>query len=183
MQIKKVADRDWSNDKFSEYAVLCFVFNKSADEVLLIHKKRGLGKNKINAPGGRIDPDEYDFETAVRETQEEVCITPKNPRKVGELNFYFVDGYSLKGYVFVSEEWTGEIGETDEALPFWCKIDEIPYENMWADDIHWLPIMLAGKRFSGYFVFDSDKMLDHEIKIDENLTLEYDKKWHNSLRR
>jgi len=178
----KVADIEWNNDNFSEYAVLCFVFNRKTGEVLLIHKKRGLGKGKVNAPGGRIDPDEEDYETAVRETQEEVCVTPLSPKKVGELNFYFIDGYSLKGYVFASEEWTGEICETDEATPFWCKIDEIPYDNMWADDEHWLPTMLAGKKFSGYFVFDNDKMLDKKIIIDENLPLLYDKKWHNSLR-
>jgi hypothetical protein len=42
--------------------------------------------------------------------------------------------------------------------------------------------MLEGKKFSGYFIFNNDKMLDKEIIVDENLSLEYDKKWHNSLR-
>jgi 8-oxo-dGTP diphosphatase len=175
----KITDRNWNNEAFSEYAVLSFVFNRATDEVLLILKKRGLGKGKINAPGGRIDLDESDFEAAIRETAEEVCITPENPKKVGELNFYFIDGYSLKGYVCVSEQWTGEICETIEAKPFWCKTAEIPYENMWADDQYWLPLMLEGKKFSGYFIFNNDKMLDKEIIVDENLSLEYDKKWHN----
>jgi 8-oxo-dGTP diphosphatase len=183
VEIKTCKDLHWENEKFSEYAVLSFVFNKETDEALLIHKKRGLGNGKINAPGGRIDPDESDFEAAVRETREEVCITPKNVKKAGELNFYFTDGYSLKGFVFVSQEYSGEIKETDEALPFWCKLSEIPYENMWADDKFWLPLMLAGKKFSGYFIFDDDKMLDKSIIVDENLPLKYDKNWHPSKRR
>lgn len=182
MKITKITDREWENDKFSEYAVLSFVLNKETGEVLLIHKKRGLGKGKVNAPGGRIDPGESDFEAAIRETAEEVCVTPENPKKAGELNFYFTDGYSLKGYVFVSEKWTGEICETDEAKPFWCKTGEIPYEKMWADDRYWLPLMLNNQKFSGYFIFDSDKMLDKKIEINENLSLEYNKNWHNSLR-
>lgn len=182
MKTTKITDRNWDNAQFSEYAVLSFVFDRKNDTVLLIHKKRGLGNGLFNAPGGRIEPNESDFDAAVRETAEEVCITPENPRKVGELNFYFTDGYSLKGYVFVSEKWTGEIGETDEAKPFWCKIGEIPYENMWADDEFWIPLMLAGKKFSGYFIFDGNKMLDKQIIADENLSLEYDKNWHNSLR-
>lgn len=38
---------------------------------------------------------------------------------------------------------------TDEMRPEWFSIDEIPYHNMWADDIYWLPLLLAGKPFIG----------------------------------
>ena len=182
MEIKKCGDFDWKNENFSEYAVLSFVFNKKTDEVLLIHKKRGLGKGKVNAPGGRIEAGESDFEAAVRETQEEVCVTPEDVKKVGELNFYFTDGYSLKGFVFVSDKYGGEIKETDEAKPFWCKISEIPYENMWADDMFWLPLLLSGRAFRGYFVFDGDKMLDKNIITGKDLSFEYNKNWHNAAR-
>jgi hypothetical protein len=34
---------------------------------------------------------------------------------------------------------------------------------MWADDIHWMPGMLEGKKFKGYFHFDQDVMLTHHI--------------------
>jgi 8-oxo-dGTP diphosphatase/2-hydroxy-dATP diphosphatase len=35
------------------------------------------------------------------------------------------------------------VGATStDALP-------IPYDTMWADDIYWMPLMLAGKRFVG----------------------------------
>ncbi len=36
---------------------------------------------------------------------------------------------------------------------------------MWADDAHWLPLMLEGKRFEGRFRFDGDAMLEKEIKV------------------
>ena len=50
--IQSVEEVDWEYWKFSEDAVLCFI--EDQENLLLIHKKTGLGKGKINAPGGRI---------------------------------------------------------------------------------------------------------------------------------
>jgi hypothetical protein len=36
---------------------------------------------------------------------------------------------------------------------------------MWEDDPLWLPHVIAGRRFSGRFVFDGDLMLDHAIEL------------------
>jgi 8-oxo-dGTP diphosphatase len=46
-------------------------------------------------------------------------------------------------------------------------MDEIPYAEMWADDILWLPRVLAGETVSGYFLFDGDTMLDHRLDRTE----------------
>jgi len=35
---------------------------------------------------------------------------------------------------------------------------------MWADDRLWVPLMLAGTRFEGRFLFDGDRMLGHKIE-------------------
>ena len=39
---------------------------------------------------------------------------------------------------------------------------------MWADDAHWLPMLLAAGRFSGRFIFDGDAMLDHVFDVTVN---------------
>jgi hypothetical protein len=39
----------------------------------------------------------------------------------------------------------------------------IPYHEMWQDDQYWLPGMLEGKRFRGYFHFHGDLMLSHHL--------------------
>ena len=52
-----------------------------------------------------------------------------------------------------------------EAEPLWFKAAEIPYQEMWQDDQHWLPEMLAGKNFSAKFTFDDETMLDKEVRI------------------
>jgi 8-oxo-dGTP diphosphatase len=132
---------------------------------MLIHKKTGLGKGKINAPGGRIDPGETAYDAAIRETHEEIGLIPYSPVQVGELFFIFIDGYSLHGTVFWSTSFSGTPVETDEAKPFWCPINAIPYREMWEDDRYWLPLVLEGNRIKGYFIFENDTMLSNKIEI------------------
>ena len=140
---------------------MCFIISRQ--EILLIHKKRGLGAGKVNGPGGRLEQGETPLAAAVRETQEEVGVTPVGLREVGVLKFQFCDGYSLLCTVFSASGMIGELCETEEALPFWSPLVSIPYDEMWADDELWLPYLLAGEHFDGRFVFDGDKMLFHEV--------------------
>src|SRR6056297_957593 len=156
---------DWEAWKPSETAVLCYIFKD--EQVLLIHKKRGLGKGKVNAPGGRIDPGETPVQTAVRELQEEVGLTPLEPYEVGQLSFVFTNGYSLKGHVFFAHEYEGELVETDEADPFWIPVEEIPYERMWEDDADWLPMAMDSKFVNARFIFDGERMVSKHIKTRE----------------
>lgn len=152
-------------DTYNEKAVLCFVRTES--HILLIEKLRGLGKGKINGPGGKLEPGESYLDAAIRETMEEVSVTPLNPVLYGRLGFHFSDGYSLYGEVFVATQWTGEASNSPEAIPFWCPIAEIPYEKMWADDILWLPQVLDGKFIEGIFDFDGDTMLTNKVVVSE----------------
>jgi 8-oxo-dGTP diphosphatase len=154
-------DDYWKTWEPRERATLCFLIQD--EQILLIRKKRGLGAGKINGPGGRIEPGEEPHECAVRETSEEVGLTPRNVQNRGELHFQFADGYSLHCAVFVAHEFTGDLIETDEALPIWTPLDSIPYDEMWADDIHWLPGVIAGGTFRGYFHFDGEKMLSKHL--------------------
>ena len=50
--------------------------------------------------------------------------------------------------------------ETDEAVPLWFEETDIPYHEMWEDDRLWIPHLLAGRCFSGRYVFDEDRMVD-----------------------
>ena len=135
-------------------------------KILLIHKKRGLGAGLLNGPGGRMEKGETPVQTAVRETREELGIEVKNPRFAGELWFDMTDGYKLRAYVFTATRFDGEPVETDEALPEWFDLDNIPFEKMWSDDVIWFPLMLEGKRFVGKFVFDGMTMLDYTLDVN-----------------
>lgn len=165
--IARFEEIDWQSWKPDERATLCFVLR--GDEVLLIRKKRGLGAGKINGPGGRIEPGETPLACAIRETREELGITPTNVSARGELRFQFSDGHRLHGYVFAARGFEGDPIETDEAAPLWTPTSRIPYEEMWADDRLWFPHMLRERWFDGRFLFDSstDAMLHGELDVDE----------------
>ena len=110
---------------------------------------------------------EHPADAAVRETEEETGIRPRDVKCSGDLSFVFRDGYSLFCTVFTSCKYSGVMKNTPEADPFWCCVDRIPYQEMWEDDVLWVPRLLEGKEFHGFFVFDGDLMLSHRLLIEE----------------
>ena len=153
---------DWTTWIPRERANLCFIVKDG--RVLLIRKKRGLGAGKINGPGGKVEPGETTLEAAIRETQEEIGVTPLHLEERGILHFQFIDGYSLHCVVFVALDFRGEPIETGEAVPRWFALVAIPFDEMWADDRHWLPETLRGRSFDAWFVFDGDAMLSRDVR-------------------
>jgi len=146
-------------------AALCFIFN--GDKVLLIYKKKGFGKGKLNGVGGRVEKGESLEETAKREVLEEVNLKVDNLEHVGILEFYSASPQpDWRVYVFKTHTVEGIPMESEEAKPLWFKIDEIPYDLMWEDSRIWLPLLLKGKKFKGKFWFDKNysKMLKYEIE-------------------
>ena len=154
---------DWENWQPRERANLCFIVKDG--RILLIHKKRGLGAGKINGPGGKLEPGETALESAIRETREEVGVTPLEIEECGVLHFQFTDGYSLLCTVFLARDFDGELMETDEAIPIWFPTDAIPFDEMWEDDRHWLPQVIAGQSFKAWFLFDADRMLERKTQF------------------
>ena len=157
--MEKYENIDWKSWKPDERAVIVYICDRKQKKVLLINKKRGLGKGKVNAPGGRLEPGETFLEAAIRECREEVSITPIRPEKRIELHFQFTNGYALYGEAFFTDSWEGIEKASDEADPFWCDLDMIPWDKMWEDDIRWLPRAMDGKKLRGFYVFEDDKML------------------------
>lgn len=153
--------------EYKKHAVVTYIFDKN--QVLLIEKKRGLGAGKINVPGGHIEDGETPVEAAIRETKEEVHLHINKPHFVGYLYFHFTNGLTMKGYVYRTKQYSGEMKETDEAKPFWCPIENIPYNKMWEDDGVWIPEMLKGRMFRAFFHFDDDKMIRREVEFYDSI--------------
>jgi 8-oxo-dGTP diphosphatase len=154
---------DWNTWKPTDQATLCFV--QRENQVLLIEKKRGLGKGKVNGPGGKFDPGETAEACAIRETQEELGVTPLHLEHRGKVCFQFTNGYGIEAHLFHASDLEGEPIETEEAIPLWTPLDAIPYSRMWADDILWLPHFLNGKHIEGVFLFDDEEMLGVRMEI------------------
>ena len=164
---------DWSVWQAEMPATLMFIVQN--EKVLLIKKLRGIGMGKINGPGGKIDPGETPAECVVRECEEELCITPKNPVKMGELWFAMSDIPDIHCHVFMAEDFDGTPTSTEEAVPVWTNISEIPWEKMWDDDVYWLPQMLEGKRFLGRFVFEGETIQWKDVLFDKAACAEWQK--------
>jgi len=154
-------DIDWTTWTADQVATLLYVVRDG--KVLLIHKKRGIGAGKINGPGGRVDDGETPLAAAVRETEEELHVTPQNARQVGEVLFHVLDGPSIHIHVFRADDLSGEPRETAEAVPLWVPADRMPYDRMWADDRQWFPLLLAETPFVARTVFRGDRLLWHEV--------------------
>ena len=152
---------DWESWVPTERATLCFIIRDG--QVLLIHKKRGLGSGYMNGPGGRIEPGETALAAAIRETQEEIGVTPNGLEEIGQLFFQFLDGFRIHVTVFAASGCEGQLCETDEAKPQWTALDDIPYDRMWQDDPHWLPLLLSRNKFRGFFLFDDRRLLSYRV--------------------
>ena len=155
---------DWASWRAEIHATLLFIVRDG--EILLIEKKRGLGAGKINGPGGKIDPGETPLQCAVRETREELGITALRPVKHGELHFAMSDIPDILCHVFLAYDFQGDPVETDEAKPLWCRLGDIPYERMWKDDIHWLPLLLDRRKFHGRFIFSGEDVVWQDLELD-----------------
>ena len=133
--------------------------------VLLGMKKRGFGQGYWNGFGGKVEAGETIETAALRELVEEAGIVSTDFKKRGVLHFEFEGKPEiLEVHVFSVHTFTGEPVETEEMRPQWFALHEIPYDEMWADDRHWLPLLLAGKNFKGTFYFRANELLRHNFE-------------------
>jgi 8-oxo-dGTP diphosphatase/2-hydroxy-dATP diphosphatase len=101
--------------------------------------------------------------------QEECGITALGMEQCGVIFFEFddaVEKHLLEVHVYVASKYEGTITESEEMLPEWYDLNDIPYRFMWVDDVHWFPIMFSGKKFRAHFVFSDFKtMKSFEIQL------------------
>lgn len=145
-------------------ATLCYIVKDG--KILLIRKKQGFGAGKLNAPGGKINDGESLEQSVVRELNEEIGITPCEPKLLAEIEFFNDNALQWHVFVFKSASYAGELKETAEAKPQWFPLNEIPYDEMWDDDKIWLPLFLQGKKIKARFYFRNDwkEMVNYNIE-------------------
>ncbi|HLC49373.1 MAG TPA: 8-oxo-dGTP diphosphatase [Candidatus Andersenbacteria bacterium] len=149
---------------------LCLI--RKDDQILLGMKKRGFGAGRWNGFGGKVASKETIEDAMRRETMEEAGIEIVDATKIGILEFTFESNPdTLEVHIFNATSFTGEPQETEEMKPKWFHINEIPFDTMWADDIHWFPLFLEGKKFTGKFLFDSEGNTIIKQELQEVITL------------
>jgi len=154
------------NSQIPRVLTLCLLWNDS--HILLGLKKRGFGKGRWNGFGGKVEIDESIETAAKRELYEEANLRAQKIEKIAELKFTFQTGELLLVHVYKVSAYEGELIESEEMKPQWWSITEIPYRNMWPDDLYWLPLVLKGKKIIGNFLFaNENELLSHQLQIVE----------------
>ncbi|CAF0730081.1 unnamed protein product [Brachionus calyciflorus] len=153
---------------------LVFVRDTVNRKVLLGLKKRGFGKFKWNGLGGKVQPGESILDSAKRESKEEANVDLTHLKYVGYLEFLFENDTEtiLTTHVFCSDQYSGNITESEEIRPQWFNYDNIPFDNMWKDDIYWFHFMLSDKLFKGRFYFKADQETIENYELNEVEKLE-----------
>ncbi|MEI6627543.1 MAG: 8-oxo-dGTP diphosphatase [bacterium] len=142
---------------------LCIVHQHP--KVLLGMKKRGFGVGRWNGFGGKLTEGETIEDGAKREMREEAGIEIITMNKLGIIDFDFRGKPdTLEVHIFKVNNFSGEPIESEEMKPHWFGVDEIPFKEMWKDDIYWMEMFLNDKKFKGRFLFDeADAILEHEL--------------------
>jgi 8-oxo-dGTP pyrophosphatase MutT (NUDIX family) len=134
-------------------------------KILLGLKKRGFGMNKIDGFGGKVEKNETIYQAAIRETKEECGIDVKDAKFIGLIRFQFeIEKVTLLVYIFISRNFEGKAVESEEMLPEYFDISDIPYDRMWKDYIYWYPHILEDKCFYAEFYYsDYENILSHSL--------------------
>ncbi|MEZ2388775.1 8-oxo-dGTP diphosphatase [bacterium RCC_150] len=154
------------------HVTLCFLLRdgNAGTEVLLGRKKTGFGMGKVVGVGGHLELGETPAEAACREVHEEIHVLVEEQDLVlaGTVDFVFPARaqWNMFTTVYLTEQWTGEPGESDEIAPQWYQVAGLPVERMWADAEHWLPAMISGQRIAVQVVLADDNESVAEVHTE-----------------
>jgi 8-oxo-dGTP diphosphatase len=155
------------------HQTLCFVFRNhdhGQRQILLGRKRKGFGAGKIMGLGGHVDPGESEADCAVREVHEEagIAIAPDSATWRAEFNFIFPakPQWDAIVTVFFAERWSGQVQGSDEITPEWFDLSSLPFDQMWDDESHWLPRVLAGELLRGTITYDDAGVLVKHAELE-----------------
>jgi 8-oxo-dGTP diphosphatase len=142
---------------------LCLLTRVTGDgerQVLLGHKKTGLGTGKIVALGGHVEERETAADAAAREVTEEsgLQVAADSLREAAHITFLFpaCPAWDMTVEVFTSGTWRGEAVESEEIRPEWFPVADLPFGRMWDDGKLWVPRVLGGERLRATFSYAAD---------------------------
>ncbi len=146
-------------------ATLCYV--KHQGKTLMLHrnkKERDIHIGKWNGLGGKIHLGETPEECVIREVREESGLTITQPSLRGILTFpAFKEEEDWYVYVFVADQFSGSLTESDEGELKWIDDEEVFQLPLWEGDPIFLKWIQKGRFFSGKFTYQNGKLIEHSV--------------------
>lgn len=160
----------------------------------------GLGLNLISGIGGKVGDEEIfknetPEEALIREFREEVHITPLEYEKVGRVRFVWTHKPQRNQDVniYIIRSWKEIPEETEVVKPLWFPVDglfaksdiensekihrlrsiildSLPKDQMWEDNLDWVPLVLLGLKVDAVFVFgEEERVIKKDVKVYEKI--------------
>jgi len=146
-------------------ATLCYL--RKDGKTLMIHrvkKQNDVHQGKWNGLGGKFEPGETPEECVRREVFEEAGLQVKRLHLKGFLTFpLFANNEDWYAFVFVCDEFEGEIADSLEGNLAWIENDKLLELPLWEGDRLFLPLLDQPVFFSGKFVYQNGKLVEHHI--------------------
>jgi len=148
-------------------ATLCYIKDKINNKILMIYrnkKENDMHKGKWNGLGGKLELGETPEECVIREVEEESGLTIESPILKGFITFPAFDGFEdWYVFVFVAENFYGDLINSNEGELEWINIDNLFDLNLWEGDEIFLKWLKDDKFFSAKFIYENGKLLDYKV--------------------
>jgi 8-oxo-dGTP diphosphatase len=148
-------------------ATLAYV--RQAGKTLMVHRNKKVNdmhQGRWNGLGGKFEPGETPEECVIREIREESGLVAHHPVLKGFLTFPgFSNDEDWYAFVFVINEFEGELIESPEGDLHWIDDNEIPSLFLWEGDLIFLPWLDQPGFFSGKFTYHDNKLVSHSVVL------------------
>lgn len=150
-------------------ATLCYV--KRDCRTLMIHrikKANDMHRGKWNGLGGKLEPGETPEACAIREIREESGLLAAHPLLKGILTFpEFANDEDWYAFVFVVTQFSGQLSDSPEGVLRWVGDERLLDLELWEGDRIFLPWLARPGFFSGKFVYQNGRLVDHSVTFHE----------------
>lgn len=151
-------------------ATLCYL--KMDGKTLMIHrikKENDMHQGKWNGLGGKLNPGESPEDCVIREVREESGLTISDPLLKGFLTFpRFANDEDWYAFVFVARKIEGQLIESEEGVLEWIDDDLLLNLDLWEGDLIFLPWLERPGIFSGKFIYQDGKLVEHKAIFYES---------------
>lgn len=150
-------------------ATLCYL--KKDGQTLMIHrikKANDMHHGKWNGLGGKLEPGETPEACAIREIREESGLLAVAPLLKGVLTFpKFADDEDWYAFLFVVTQFSGLLSDSPEGVLRWIDDENLLDLQLWEGDRIFLPWLERPGFFSGKFIYQNGRLVDHSVIFHE----------------